>query len=69
MLIADFQVGDRIKDIKTGLLGEVIGIEENGDDAYPIHVSVPDNAKRISMDGYPCPADYWVNYRDLIHAE
>jgi hypothetical protein len=60
-----FNVGDKIKDRRTGLLGEVIQIRVSHD-TYPLNVRVPENVLRKNSDGYDCPETYWCAPHELI---
>ncbi len=59
-----FNVGDKIKDRRTGLLGEIIEIRVSFD-TYPLNVRVPENVFRKNSDGYDCPETYWCAPHEL----
>lgn len=65
-LIADraecktFQIGDKVRDPKTGCEGEIIDI----DGMYQIKSE--QNAKRINNDGYECPLTFWCKETDFV---
>ena len=66
-LIADraecktFQIGDKVRDPKTGCEGEIIDIDG---DMYQIKSE--QNAKRINNDGYECPLTFWCKETDFV---
>lgn len=56
-----FQIGDKVRDPKTGCEGEIIDIDG---DMYQIKSE--QNAKRINNDGYECPLTFWCKETDFV---
>ena len=62
-----FKIGDKVRDIVTGLVGVIYKIDKDETATDRLLVDCPENAKRKREDGHPCPRMYWTSPDSLIH--